>query len=235
MTHPLSGCLLGTAAGDAYGLPYEGLSPRRIGKCFVPRRYALIPLLHGGMVSDDTEHAVMAAQAWIDGAGDPEIFRRSLRGRLKWWFARLPAGIGLATLRSCLKMWLGLGRAGVYSAGNGPAMRAPVLGVLCDDLDELHRLVKISTELTHTDPKPIAAHLPSPCSRGTKPAIPAGRPKLSPPPYCSKSATTNFQTACKPTPPTPNAALRAICTTPSPPYSKHGRPTATAQPKAWTA
>ena len=153
MTHPLSSCLLGTAAGDAYGLPYEGFPPRRIGKCFVPRRYALIPLLHGGMVSDDTEHAVMAAQAWIDGAGDPEIFRRSLRGRLKWWFARLPAGIGLATLRSCLKMWLGLGRTGVYSAGNGPAMRAPVLGVLCDDLDELCRLVKISTELTHTDPK----------------------------------------------------------------------------------
>ena len=153
MTHPLSGSLLGTAAGDAYGLPYEGLSPRRIGKRFVPRRYALIPLLHGGMVSDDTEHAVMAAQAWIDGAGDPEIFRRSLRGRLKWWFARLPAGIGLATLRSCLKMWLGLGCTGVYSAGNGPAMRAPVLGVLCDDLDRLRQLVKISTELTHTDPK----------------------------------------------------------------------------------
>lgn len=153
MTHLLSGSLLGTAAGDACGLPYEGLSPRRIGKRFVPRRYALIPLLHGGMVSDDTEHAVMAAQAWIDGAGDPEIFRRSLRGRLKWWFARLPAGIGLATLRSCLKMWLGLGRTGVYSAGNGPAMPAPVLGVLCDDLDELCRLVKISTELTHTDPK----------------------------------------------------------------------------------
>ena len=84
MTHPLSGSLLGTAAGDAYGLPYEGLSPRRIGKLFMLRRYALIPLLHGGMVSDDTEHAVMAAQAWIDGAGDPEIFRRSLRGRLKW-------------------------------------------------------------------------------------------------------------------------------------------------------
>ena len=152
MTHPLSGSLLGTAAGDAYGLPYEGLSPRRIGKRFVPRRYALIPLLHGGMVSDDTEHAVMAAQAWIDGAGDPEIFRRSLRGRLKWWFARLPAGIGLATLRSCLKMWLGLGRTGVYSAGNGPAMCASVLGVLCDDLDGLCRLVKISTELTHTVP-----------------------------------------------------------------------------------
>ena len=50
-------------------------------------------------------------------------------------------------------MWLGLGRTGVYSAGNGPAMRAPVLGVLCDDLDGLRRLVKISTELTHTDPK----------------------------------------------------------------------------------
>ena len=66
------------------GCPTKGFLRAVSAKCFVPRRYALIPLLHGGMVSDDTEHAVMAAQAWIDGAGDPEIFRRSLRGRLKW-------------------------------------------------------------------------------------------------------------------------------------------------------
>ena len=49
----------------------------------------------------------------------------------------LPAGIGLATLRSILKLWLFVpGRwRGVYSAGNGPAMRSALLGV-CFAADE---------------------------------------------------------------------------------------------------
>lgn len=47
------GCLLGTAIGDAIGLPYEGLSKRR--------QYRLYPTLKGhnfifgkGMILDDT-------------------------------------------------------------------------------------------------------------------------------------------------------------------------------------
>ena len=41
----------------------------------------------------------------------------------------LPAGVGLATARACLKLWLGFSpeRSGIYSAGNGPAMRSAVL------------------------------------------------------------------------------------------------------------
>ena len=69
------------------------------------------------------------------------------------WLLMLSAGIGFATGRSLFKMWLGFRRAGVFSAGNGVAMRASVLGVLCQDLDRLKRLNHISTTLTHTDPK----------------------------------------------------------------------------------
>ncbi|TVS08433.1 MAG: hypothetical protein EA424_28605 [Planctomycetaceae bacterium] len=44
----------------------------------------------------------------------------------------LPAGVGMATARACLKLWLGFPpkRSGVDSAGNGPAMGKAVLGRL---------------------------------------------------------------------------------------------------------
>lgn len=154
MNQQLYGALLGTAVGDAYGLPFEGLSPQRIAKMSPQKAlFRLIPLINGGMVSDDTEHAVMTVQAYIESSGNPLIFKQSLRRHLRYWLLRLPAGIGLATLRSIIKMWLGFGETGVYSAGNGGAMRAVVLGILADNLSELKQLVSISTRLTHTDPK----------------------------------------------------------------------------------
>lgn len=156
MTTALYGSLLGGAVGDMYGLPYEGLSPQRVAKLFTPNRLTLIPML-GGMVSDDTDHAVMTVQAFIASGGDPKRFKTSLKRRLMLWLAHLPAGIGMATGRSIFKMYLGVdvwgGQTGVFSAGNGSAMRASVLGVLCEDLTDLKTLNHISTTLTHTDPK----------------------------------------------------------------------------------
>ena len=82
--------------------------------------------------------------------------------RLKWWFAALPPGIGLATAKACLKLWLGFSpqRSGVFSAGNGPAMRSPLVGAFFFDQPELiDRFVKASTRITHTDPKAIVGAL----------------------------------------------------------------------------
>src|ERR1044072_2480170 len=114
----LKGILLGTAVGDSIGLPAEGLSSRRIQKLF-----------HGcwrqrfffgrGMISDDTEHTVMVAQALLTDSLNE--FRRTLSWKLRFWLLTLPAGIGFATLRAILKLWLGFSpeRSGVFSAGNG--------------------------------------------------------------------------------------------------------------------
>src|SRR5208337_1577747 len=41
--------------------------------------------------------------------------------------------IGLATLRSCVRMGLGVSPSGVVSAGNGVAMRAAIVGVFFHD------------------------------------------------------------------------------------------------------
>ena len=151
----LTGALLGTAAGDAVGLPYEGLSRRRAGRFHGgrPLRHRLV--LGHGLCSDDTEHACMVAQALLASGGDPDRFARSLAWRLRGWLAGVPAGIGLATLKSILRLWVGFPahRSGVNSAGNGPAMRAPVLGLFAPDRESMRALVHASTRITHTDPR----------------------------------------------------------------------------------
>lgn len=164
------GSLIGTAVGDALGLPYEGLSRNRGAKMLGrPDRYRL--LFGHGMVSDDTEHACMTAQALVNSAGDVELFRKLLARQLRYWLLALPAGAGLATLRAIVRLWMGFDakNSGVFSAGNGAAMRAPIIGVVADDLQTLRVLVSASTRITHSDKKAefgalaaaLAAHMAS--------------------------------------------------------------------------
>lgn len=153
----LTGCLLGTAVGDAMGLACEGLSRRRQAKMF--------PALHGykflfgkGMSSDDTEHTCMLAQSLLAhgvNADEQKVFA-NFAWRLRFWILGLPAGIGLATLRSIIKLWLGFPArmSGVFSAGNGPAMRCALLGIVfADDPARLRAMVRAATRITHTDAK----------------------------------------------------------------------------------
>jgi ADP-ribosylglycohydrolase len=155
MNDRLAGILLGTAVGDALGLPAEGLSPTRRRKLMPgPWRHRLI--FGRAMVSDDTEHTLFVAQSLLRHPDDSEAFQRRLSWHLRWWFAALPAGIGMATARACIKLWLGFppNRSGVFSAGNGPAMRSALIGGYFHDRpDMLQRFALASTQLTHTDPK----------------------------------------------------------------------------------
>ena len=147
------GLLLGTAVGDALGLPYEGLSRRRAGKWYRGGlRHRLMG--HRGLCSDDTEHAWMTGQALLSASEDASVFARALAWRLRGWFICLPGGMGLATARACIRLWLGISpdKSGVYSAGNGPAMRAPLLGAFfAQKPDALRSMVRACTLLTHTD------------------------------------------------------------------------------------
>ncbi len=151
----MTGCILGTAVGDAIGLPREGLSRRRARRLFGtgPLHHALVG--SRGMCSDDTEHTVMVAQALIATGGEPDRFARALAHRLRWWLARIPASVGFGTLRACLKLWFGSSPSGsgVPSAGNGPAMRSALLGIVARDRTHCEFLVRASTRITHTDPR----------------------------------------------------------------------------------
>ncbi|MDP1563871.1 MAG: ADP-ribosylglycohydrolase family protein [Pirellulaceae bacterium] len=168
MLDSVVGCILGTAVGDAIGLPYEGLSRQRAARLLgPPNRHRFF--FGRGMVSDDTEHTCMVAQALIVANGDVQEFQRSLAWGLRWWLLGVPAGVGLATSRAIVRLWLGYSpdRSGVYSAGNGPAMRAAILGVVISDVTQLRQFVRVSSRLTHTDPKAelgafavaVAAHM----------------------------------------------------------------------------
>lgn len=148
------GCILGAAVGDAIGLPFEGLSRRRAARILgSPDRHRF--LFGRGMVSDDTEHTCMVAQSLIASGADIELFQKHLAWRFRFWLLGLPAGVGLATLRSIFRLWIGFSprRSGVFSAGNGPAMRAAILGAVVDDLKTLRDLVRASSQITHSDPK----------------------------------------------------------------------------------
>lgn len=153
----LAGVLLGTALGDALGLACEGMSPPAIARRF-GRVHRFHLLGRTGYVSDDTEQAALLARAVIGAAHDAQAdaaivrrFRRSLIG----WFWRLPFGIGLSTLRACLRMSVGVREPGVSSAGNGAAMRAPVLGALIAEPARRQQVGRAIARLTHTDPRGV--------------------------------------------------------------------------------
>lgn len=155
----LNGVLLGTALGDALGLPAEGMTAARIARHFGRmERFRLLG--RTGFVSDDTEQAALVAQSLARAPHDPaacaDAFRRSLLG----WFLRLPWGVGLATVKSCFRSACGLRPSGVRSAGNGAAMRAAVIGVyFVDDADARLRFGRALAEVTHLDVRAISGAL----------------------------------------------------------------------------
>ena len=115
--------------------------------------------------------------------GDVRRFRRSLAWKLRWWFLALPGGVGLGTARACIRLWLGWPptRSGVISAGNGPAMRAPLLGAhFCRDEALRRAFVEASTLMTHRDQRALiaaqaVAQVAAAFARGEEPDdLPAG-------------------------------------------------------------
>jgi ADP-ribosylglycohydrolase len=152
----LEGCLLGTAVGDALGLPCEGLAPAVVARRFQPLdRFRLIG--RTGFVSDDTEQSALVVEALCGPAADDDVVVRRFRRKLLAWFWRLPFGVGLATVRAALRLSLGLARSGVASAGNGAAMRSAVLGVAVADPERRTRLARRLAEVTHTDVRAVEA------------------------------------------------------------------------------
>ncbi len=148
----IRGALLGTAVGDTIGLPYEGLSARRVAR-WAPVRLRHRFVLGRGMVSDDTEHTFLVGHA-LASTHAVEGYEAALARGLRRWLLTCPGGVGWATLRALVRLNVGFGprRSGVCSAGNGPAMRAALVG-LCVSPDSLDDYIAATTALTHTDPR----------------------------------------------------------------------------------
>ncbi|MDG3003536.1 ADP-ribosylglycohydrolase family protein [Paludisphaera mucosa] len=155
----LAATLLGTALGDALGLPCEGLSPRTIARRFGPiDRFRLLG--RTGYVSDDTEQSALVAQSLAQHPDDVVACVRAFRRALFGWFCRLPWGIGKATILSCLRIGAGISPSGVRSAGNGAAMRSAIVGVFFRDQPERRRrFARALAEVTHRDSRAIDGSL----------------------------------------------------------------------------
>jgi len=157
----LVGVLIGGAVGDTLGLPSEGLRPNQIRRRW-NGKWKQRFIFGRGMCSDDTEHSFMVAQALLTEPLDANRFQRCLAWKLKWWLTGLPAGVGFATARAILKLWIGfsLNRSGVCSAGNGPAMRSAIIGAFfANDPERRQKFVTAATRITHTDPRAEIAAL----------------------------------------------------------------------------
>jgi ADP-ribosylglycohydrolase len=171
-TERFNGVLLGTALGDALGLPAEGMRAHQIARRWGKvDRFRLLGQI--GFVSDDTEQSALLAECLLQSPDDPERCPQHFRRALLAWFTRLPFGAGLATLRACGRIAVGRRPSGVLSAGNGAAMRAGVLGVFFSrDLEARHRFGIAIAETTHRDQRAVdgallVAELAAQCAGAT--------------------------------------------------------------------
>jgi ADP-ribosyl-[dinitrogen reductase] hydrolase len=158
----IEGLLLGIAVADAIGLPTEGMTPAKIHKLAWTKILKHRFFFGKGMWSDDTEQTIMLTQALLRSGGDLKKFTRSFASELRWWILGLPAATGLATARAIIKLWLGFPptKSGVWSAGNGSAMRtAPIAAYFLNEPDNRRAFTIAQTRLTHSDPKAEIATL----------------------------------------------------------------------------
>lgn len=155
----LAGTLLGTALGDALGLPAERMSAAAIARRFGRiDRFRLLG--RTGYVSDDTEQSALVAEGLGRHPTDPGLCARAFRRSMLGWAARLPWGIGRATLRSCARIALGISPSGVMSAGNGAAMRSAIVGTfLADRPADRLGFGRALAEVTHRDPRAVEGAL----------------------------------------------------------------------------
>jgi ADP-ribosyl-[dinitrogen reductase] hydrolase len=158
-TDRFRGMLLGIALGDAIGLPAEGLSAARISRRFGHLDHFRL-VGRRGFVSDDTELAALALHALrrhpFDETACATLYARMVVG----WLARLPWGLGMATLKAGLRAAIGVRQPGVRSAGNGALPRAAVVGAfLAEDRARRVSFTRALTAVTHTDPRAIEASL----------------------------------------------------------------------------
>lgn len=150
----MSNVLVGTAIGDALGVPFETMLVNNQelidwdGVTFIGSpHHKLLP----GQYSDDTQMSIMVASSLVNNRGfNPD----DLAARyVDWIHSGIARGYGTTTLMAVQnlmsgKHWSESGIAGSY--GNGTAMRAAPFGIYYrNDLQSLVAICKIDSAITH--------------------------------------------------------------------------------------
>lgn len=150
----MSNVLVGTAIGDALGVPFETMlvnNQKLIdwdGVSFIGSpHHKLLP----GQYSDDTQMSMMVAESLISNKGfNPDDLAVRY---VDWIVSGRARGYGKTTLMAVQnltsgKHWSESGIAGSY--GNGTAMRAAPFGIYFrNDLQSLVAICKIDSAITH--------------------------------------------------------------------------------------
>ncbi len=160
----LNGLLRGIALGDSLGLVPEGLNRRQVARMY-PGKIDQTYFLGRGFISDDTEHALLTFYAIRDAyTGAAYSLQDSMRRQLVRWFLTLSPGMGVTTLKSCLRLLTKRRVEVLYglpvstpSAGNGPLVRAAVLGAVAPEESDVVWGVLLTTGLTHSAPQAFVA------------------------------------------------------------------------------
>ena len=147
------GSLLGTFAGDALGMPFEGYSHRTIKSQFNRVCQIMEARLCKGNYTDDTEMMIAIAESLIacKGFNGPHMAQCFLDN------FHLERGYGAGTIKalSLIKSGTAWNQAGKMvfnggSFGNGAAMRiAPVSVLYYDNLKTLRTIASKATLITH--------------------------------------------------------------------------------------
>ncbi len=157
------GCLVGQALGDALGTFVEG-APAETARGYVdeilPGWLAGEPATLGpyrlGQYTDDTQLARELLQSVVEQGGfEPAAYARRI---MRLFTENRIVGRGRSTEEAAARLALGLpwDEAGTPppAAGNGSAMRAAPVGLLCfDDADRLVRFAVDQGRITHQDPR----------------------------------------------------------------------------------
>lgn len=149
----MSNVLLGTAVGDALGVPFETHlvnNPELVkwdGKTFLGSEHHN---LRPGQFSDDTQMSIEVAESLIQNGFDPEDLAKRY---VEWLTSGRARGYGRTTLLAVHnlmegKHWSQSGVPGSY--GNGTAMRAAPFGIYFrNDLQEVINACKVDSAITH--------------------------------------------------------------------------------------
>lgn len=150
----MSSVLLGTAIGDALGMPFEtklSNDPLLVnwdGKTFLPCAHHK---LNASQWTDDTQLSIEVAESLIENHGfNPDDLSKRY---VDWMVSGRARGWGKTTLMAITnlingKHWSESGVPGSY--GNGTAMRSAPFGVYFrNDLQSLINICKIDSAITH--------------------------------------------------------------------------------------
>lgn len=151
------GALLGTAVGDALGMPVEGWSPTSITRQYGEIHEMLPARLGRGTYTDDTQMMIALAESMVrcQQVNGKDIANTYVK------FCDPRRGYGGGALRALRRISNGISwrESGVGdfpggSFGNGGAMRIAPIGIVygSGDMERLRKVVETAVYCTHTHP-----------------------------------------------------------------------------------